>query len=262
MSIIEDSINQNIGNSDVMNRASVMDGNINYTGEAAKMFALQESYTYIPTSAMKGDGLDNWDIAQSHFFTVQISQLLDRNGKMFQFASGQGTYKDYVPIKSMNLTYTSYENMSVPFNIFGNLPLLHRKSVSTISFSCYDIDQDVIEMALRAWENRCFPEGRYVAYLDDIKATFKYRSYDVTGKMNFEKDFLVIPASSVSVSRSYEENGAKMLNFSLAVVGLSGNAVNGNKGLKIAELGYGDGYERADLLYEKPAYITGYQTNY
>ena len=170
---------------------------------------------------------------------------------MFQFASGQGTYKDYIPIKSMNLTYTSYDNMSIPFNIFGNLPLLHRKSVSTISFSCYDIDQDVIEMALRAWENRCFPEGRYVAYLDDIKASFKYRSYDVTGKMNFEKEFFVIPSSGVSVSRSYEENAAKMLNFSLAVVGLPGASASSGRGLRIAEYGYGEGYEKADLLYEK-----------
>lgn len=203
------------------------------------------------TKTSNGDPLDNWDIAQSHFFTVQISQLLDKNGKMFQFASGQGTYKDYIPIKSMNLIYTSYDNMSIPFNIFGNLPLLHRKSVSTISFSCYDIDQDVIEMALRAWENRCFPEGRYVAYLDDIKASFKYRSYDVTGKMNFEKEFFVIPSSGVSVSRSYEENAAKMLNFSLAVVGLPGASASSGRGLRIAEYGYGEGYEKADLLYEK-----------
>ena len=203
------------------------------------------------SSNSNGDPLDNWDIAQSHFFTVQISQLLDKNGKTFSFASGHGTYKDYVPIKSMNLTYTSYSNMNIPFGIFGDLPILHRKNVSTISFSCYDIDQDPIEMALRAWENRCFPEGRYVAYLDDIKATFKYRSYDVTGKMNFEKVFLVIPASTVSVSRSYEENSAKLLNFSLAVVGAPGASAKSKRGLRIAEYGYGEGYEKADLLYEK-----------
>ena len=230
-----------------------MASNITLVGQTAEyLLKGGVSTTVAPsTQTSNGDPLDNWDIAQSHFFTVQISQLLDKNGKTFSFASGQGTYKDYVPIKSMNLTYTSYDNMSVPFNIFGDLPLLHRKSVSTIAFSCYDIDQDVIEMALRAWENRCFPEGRYVAYLDDIKATFKYRSYDVTGKMNFEKEFLVIPASGVSVSRSYEENAAKMLNFSLAVVGLPGASASSGRGLRIAEYGYGDGYESADILYEK-----------
>ena len=210
-----------------------------------------------------GDIIENWDVAQSHFFTVQISQLIDKKGNTFSFASGRGTYKDYVPIKSMNLTYTSYDNMSVPFGIFGDLPLLHKKKVSTISFSCYDIDQDVIEMAVRAWENRCFPEGRYVAYLDDIKALFSYRSYDVKGKLNFEKRFYVIPASSVSVSRSYEENSAKMINFSLAVVGMPSASANSGDGLRIAEYGYGEGYEGAvDLYYERTPFVSGYQTNY
>ena len=116
-------------------------------------------------------------------------------------------------------------------------------------------------MALRAWENRCFPESKYVAYLDEVKALFSYRSFDVTGKKNFEKKFYVIPASSVSVSRNYEENGAKMLNFSLAMVGMPQASANGN-GLRIAEYGYGEGYEKADLYYEKTPYISGYQTNY
>ena len=238
-----------------------MTSGVNLVGEPANFFKLKESYNYTPVSSMKGDALDNWDIAQSHFFTVQISQLIDKKGTTFKFSSGQGTYEDYVPIKSMNLTYTSYDNMNIPFGIFGDLPLLHRKKVSTISFSCYDIDQDVIEMALRAWENRCFPEGKYVAYLDDVKALFKYRSFDVTGKKNFERSLYVIPASSVSVSRGYEENGAKMLNFSLAVVGMPGSSANGN-GLKIAEYGYGEGYETADLYYEKTPFVSGYQTNY
>lgn len=178
--------------------------------------------------------LEYWDIAQSHFFTVEISNnvtgagLHDGAGVPFRFASGKGTYKNYVPLKTMNFNYTSYENMSIPFGIFGDFPLLHRKKVTTISFSCYDIDQDSIEKALRNWEQECFPEGLYVAYMADVTATLKYVSYDVKGKMNFTRYLEVIPASSVSVSRSYEENGAKMLNFSVVAVGSSGaNAISG-----------------------------------
>ena len=71
------------------------------------------------------------------------------------------------------------------------------------------------------------------------------------GHKNFQRKLFVIPASSVSVSRSYEENAAKMLNFSLAVVGLPGASASSGRGLRIAEYGYGEGYEKADLLYEK-----------
>ena len=180
------------------------------------------------TADVGGDMADWWDIAQSHFFTVQISGrnslgevtgLHDLNGDPISFASGRGTYANYLPVKTMNFNYTSYDNMSIPMGIFGDLPLLHRKKVSSISFSCYDTDQDIVEKALHYWEHQCFPGGNYVAYLDDIAATLRYTSYDVCGNMNFYRQLEVIPASSVSVSRSYEENGAKMLNFSVVAVG-------------------------------------------
>ena len=122
----------------------------------------------------------------------------------------------------MNFNETSYENMNVPFGIFGDFPLLHRKKVTTISFSCYDIDQDSIELALRKWEESCFPQATYVAFLDDVAAELTYSSYDVKGKKNFERTLYVIPANSVSVSRSYEENGPKLLNFSVVAVGAVG----------------------------------------
>lgn len=218
-----------------------------------------------PKSSSIGDPLDNWDIAQSHFFTVQIyskpyeggknyakaTGLHDINGNPFNFASGQGTYKDYLPIKSMNFSYTSYDNMSIPLAVLGDFPLLHRKKVSTINFSCYDMDQDVIESALRYWEKQCFPEDKYVEYLDNIKAKLTYRSYDVTGKLTFERILEVIPTSSVSVSRSYEENGAKLLNFSVIAVGYPGASGRVSSGGIIRERGYGDGNEYADLVYEK-----------
>ena len=209
-----------------------------------------------------GNPVDFWDIAQSHFFTVQIyskptstygkaTGLHDKNGKPFNFASGQGTYKDYLPIKSMNFTYTSYDNMSIPLAVLGDFPLLHRKKVTTINFTCYDMDQDVIEDALRYWEMQCFPENKYVEYLDNIKATLTYTSYDVTGKKTFVRTLDVIPTNQVSVSRSYEENGAKLLNFSVIAVGTTGANSKVSGGGIIKERGYGDGNEWANLVYEK-----------
>ena len=248
---------------------SITQGELNFEGGAAQLFQLQATKGPGP-SATEGNSnpMDFWDIAQSHFFTVQIyspsnpgyphaTGLHDKNGQPFSFCSGASeggaVYKDYIPIKSMNFTYTSYDNMTLPVNIFGDFPLLHRKKMTTVSFSCYDMDQDVIELALKYWENQCFPEN-CVEYLDHIKATLKYRSYDVTGKLNFEKELAVIPTGQVSVSRSYEENAAKILNFSVVVVGATGASSKSRRagsGYVIKERGYGDGNEYADLTYEK-----------
>lgn len=244
----------------------ITQGEITYEGGAARLFQLQVSKSDAPKGVSNGisDPIDFWDIAQSHFFTVQIyspsnpgyphaTGLHDKNGQPFSFCSGEGTYRDYIPIKSMNFSYTSYDNMTLPVNIFGDFPLLHRKKMTTVNFSCYDMDQDVIELALKYWENQCFPEN-CVEYLDCIKATLKYRSYDVTGKLNFEKCLSVIPTGQVSVSRSYEENAAKLLNFSVVVVGATGVSAKSRRagsGYIIKERGYGDGNEYADLTYEK-----------
>lgn len=245
----------------------ITQGEITYQGDAARLFNLSATKTNSINPKITegtGDPLDYWDIAQSHFFTVQIyspsnpgyphaTGLHDSKGNPFSFCSGEGTYKDYVPIKSMSFSYTAYDNMTLPVNIFGDFPLLHRKKMTTVNFSCYDLDQDVIELALKYWENQCFPEN-CVEYLDCIKASLKYRSYDVTGKMNFEKELAVIPTGQVSVNRSYEENAAKLLNFSVVVVGTVGASAKSRKagsGYVIKERGYGDGNEYADLTYEK-----------
>ena len=246
----------------------VTQGEITYTGESTRLFELQASVNNTPSTTSNGisDPTVYWDIAQSHFFTVQIyssaaetasrgynqpTGLHDINGKPFSFCSGEGTYKDYIPIKTMNFNYTNYDNMTLPVNIFGDFPLLHRKKMTTINISCYDLDQDVIERALKYWENQCFPNN-CVEYMDCVKAEFKYRSYDVTGKMNFEQVLEVIPTGSVSTNRSYEENAPKMLNFSLIVVGATGKSAKGPKGgAVIKERGLGDGNERADYTYEK-----------
>lgn len=241
---------------------SSQDGNITYYGDSAVAF-FDTSLSRYPTDAITtdvgGDTLDWWDIAQSHFFTVQIYSprnngvgLHDEKGEPFNFSSGQGTYKNFIPLKSMNFNYTSYDNMNIPFGIFGDLPILHKKKVTSISFSCYDIDQDAIEKALRYWEQQCFPGGMYVAYLEDVAAELKYTSYDVKGRENFTRVLQVIPASTVSVSRSYEENAAKLLNFSVVAVGAPGASANNGEMATtnvIKQKGYGDINERANRSY-------------
>ena len=254
MSIIGKAIN----NAVIGTTPPITQGELTYFGDSSLTLTggIQKTEEEDRKTSGGGDPIEYWDIAQSHFFTVQIygngqngaTGLHDEKGAPFNFASGHGQYKDYIPIKTMNFNYTSYDNLNIPFGIFGDFPLLHRKKVTSISFTCYDIDQDAIEKALKYWEQQCFPQGKYVAYLDDVKATLKYTSYDVKGRHNFTRVLEVIPAQSVSVSRSYEENGAKMLNFSVVAVGAPGYSANGDGSLK--ERGYGDGNESANRRYE------------
>ena len=167
-------------------------------------------------------GLFLTDIAQAHHFTVNIEGF-----NMSNFTTPAGTYKDFLPVKSINLNYTSYENMTIPISIFGDFPLLNKKRVSTISLACFDTDDNKLEHEILKWEDMCFPKGRYVAYMEDIVRKFTYRGFNVKGKETFTISFYVIPTGSVSVSRDYSNNDAKIVNFSLVCVGDGATSATG-----------------------------------
>ena len=169
------------------------------------------------------DSLFLQDIAQSHHFTVCLKGF-----SMSKFRVPGGTFSDFLPVKSINLNYTSYENMSIPVSIFGDFPLLNKKRVSTISLTCYDMDDNRLEHELREWENQCFPKGRFVAYMDKIAKEFIYSGYNVKGKETLKVSFRVIPSGNVSVSRDYSVNDAKLVNFSLVCVGDGSTCATGN----------------------------------
>lgn len=182
------------------------------------------------------------DIAQSRYFTVTVSEIRDKNNKPITFHTG-GAFHDFLPVKNMSLSYASYDNLSVPLAPLSGIPLLNKKRLSVIRLSCYDTDDDIIEKALQRWEMRCFPGGKYVAYMDDIAAKFQYKSYDVKGNLVFVKTLYVIPTDDYGVNRSYEENSEKLLTFSLAAVGEIGASANGhNYG------GFLDTFERAPVV--------------
>ena len=162
------------------------------------------------------------DIAQSHHFTVLLEGMLN-------FNTPEKSFNKFLPVKTMQLTYTSYENMNIPLAIFGDFPLLNKKRVSTIQLTCYDKDNDELERQLRAWESACFPKGRYVAYLSNIVKALTYRSYNVKGQENkgSYKRMYVIPSGNLVVSRDYSANDAKMITFSLVCVGDGGTTQEG-----------------------------------
>ena len=176
------------------------------------------------------DGISFLDLAQSHHFTVCIKGL-----SMSGFKTQGGTFSEFLPVKSMNFNYVSYENMSIPLSIFGDFPLLNKKRVTTIALTCYDLDNNKLEHELKEWENACFPKGRYVAYMEDIVKQLTYKGYDVKGKETLKHDLFVIPSGNVSVSRDYSSNDAKMVSFSLVCVGDGSTCATGNGKMFIPE---------------------------
>jgi hypothetical protein len=161
----------------------------------------------------------------------------------------------FLPVKTMNLKYTSYENMSIPVAIFGDFPLLNKKRVSTIDLSCYDFDSNRLEYALRKWESDCFPKGRFVAYMDDIARKFTYKGYSVEGRNTLTYEVYVIPAGNVTVSRDYSANDAKMVNFSLVVVGDGRTCATGDGKIPVLDHGGAGGGNQSSFA---TLYATGW----
>lgn len=162
---------------------------------------------------------DLQDISQSHHFKVTLSKL--------KIALPSNAFGNFLPVKNISYNEITWENLTIPVGIFGNFPLMHRRHVGTINLTLYDKDNDHIEKQVRIWEAECFPKGKYVNYLSQIWSEFTYSSYTVTGKLNKTITLYVIPTGSYTISRSYEENNAKLLQLSLTVVGFRGNVAEG-----------------------------------
>ena len=222
-----------------------LEGVLESFGLDASTFGLSASLGSNNTNSdLDGNSLGSFqqDIAQNRYFTVTVSEIKDKNGKPITFHTG-GAFHDFLPVKSMALSYTSYENLSVPLASLAGVPLLSKKRLSIIKLACYDTDDDIIEKAVQRWEQRCFPYGKYVAYMDEVAAEFQYKSYDVKGKLVFVKTLYVIPSDDVSVNRDYDSNAEKLVTFGLAAVGEPGVSANLNE-----YKGFRDTFEAAPVL--------------
>jgi hypothetical protein len=84
-----------------------------------------------PVTPQIDEGLWLKDIAQSHHYTVWLAGM---EGMSSLQVPRSPLTKDlgFLPVKTMNLKYTSYENMSIPVAIFGDFPLLNKKRVSLV----------------------------------------------------------------------------------------------------------------------------------
>lgn len=160
------------------------------------------------------------DISQSHHFRINIDKIpVEFNSKVFG---------NFLPVKSISFDEITFENLTIPVGIFGDFPIMQKRRLGRFSLSLYDPAGDEIEKSLQIWENLCFPQGKYVNYLSEIVGKMKYASYSVDGTLNSELSFYVLPTDSHRISRGYEENALKLIQFSLVVVGVVGAKTGGN----------------------------------
>lgn len=162
------------------------------------------------------------DIAQSHHFTVQLRPVgtTKKSDKyILTYKVSSSPFGNFLPVKSMSLTYSGYETMILPFSSFSDFPLMRRRKIEIVNLTCYDEDTSMLENALMYWNEECFPGGRYVAYMDNVVKELIYKGYTVDGRESFNIRRFVIPIGQPQVNRDYEENDAKMITFSLACVG-------------------------------------------
>ncbi len=175
------------------------------------------------STAPAQSGISHLDIAQSHHFVIEL-------GGFTHYRTPAGSFTKFLPVKSISLNHTSYENMSIPLSVLGDLPLLNRKRLTSLSLTCFDMDNNKLEGELMTWENQCFPKNKFVAYLDDVARELIYRGYNVKGKQTLERRMYVIPSGGVSVSRDYSANDAKLISFNLIAVGDGISSAQGKAG--------------------------------
>lgn len=159
------------------------------------------------------------DIEQSHHFTITIDKLFTFLPSYYRTKFEHSQY--FLPVKSISFTKIAIENMSIPLGVLGSLPIMHRKNLGRLTMTLYDNHKEPIESAINAWIDSCFVSNDYVNYLSNIVGVMNYTSYDVTGKRNenVSGEYYVIPAESVTINRSYDANDAKLLDFSVVIIG-------------------------------------------
>ena len=186
-------------------------------------------------NAPKSEAADSntWaiDIAQSHHFTVQLRAVgsTKESDKYPIYKVSSSSFGNFLPVKNISLTYSGYETMILPFSSFSDFPLIQRKKIEIVNLTCYDEDTSILEKAVTAWNDECFPGGKYVAYMDNVVKELIYKGYTVDGRESFNLRRYVIPFGPPQVNRDYEENDAKMITFSLACVGDGSTCATGSR---------------------------------
>lgn len=157
------------------------------------------------------------DIAKSSYFTINFNGMFA--DAQFTVPGGAFGKNQFLPVKSITLSYGSVESINIPVACYSDVPIINKRRIGKITLEMYDLDDDRIENGFRAWMKAMTVDGRSV-YLSEVACPMSYRSYNVKGQLNENSITpLVIPIGELEIHRSYENNTEKLIRVNLAIVG-------------------------------------------
>lgn len=131
----------------------------------------------------------------------------------------QNTSAYWMPLKSLNYSQGSLENMSIAVGVLADIQLPFRKHSPTLSVETFDHRSDFYEMKLKEWHSQSVVTNGFVPVLESIVKKVTIRGFATNGEQNTQQECYCILGDDITVNRSYEENALKVVSFKLVVVG-------------------------------------------
>ena len=161
--------------------------------------------SYMSTTTSRNDGRrDNYFNRSNNAFDFGKPS----NSTGFENFTQNGSIY-WMPLKSLQYTQGSIETM---------------KHSPTFTVEMYDARNDFFEMKLREWHNMSVLTEGYVPVLESICRKVQIRSWATNGECNSLTECQCILADDINVTRSYDGNDLKLIQFKLIVVGWGGSA--------------------------------------
>lgn len=172
------------------------------------------------------EGLFNIDMAQSSFFTLEISDLMLDFDMFHHYSSDNKTnskkadgYGRFLPVKSLDYNLVSMENKQFDAGIFRDIFIIEKKKMGVLNITLTDTSDNKYERAIIDWfniNNKNNASG-YVGYLVNWARTCIYREYNVKGELTKSYKFSVLPSGDVRCSRAYDQNTLKEISFTVII---------------------------------------------
>ena len=129
----------------------------------------------------------------------------------------------WMPLKSLSYNQGTLETANIAVGAFADLHLPFRKHSPTLTVEMYDHRSDFFEMKLREWHNMSVLSEGFVPVLESICRTVQIRSWATNGECNSLTECQCILADDINITRSYDGNDLKLIQFKLIVVGWGSN---------------------------------------
>lgn len=125
----------------------------------------------------------------------------------------------WIPLKSLQYSQGSIENMSIAVGAFADIQLPYRKHAPTLTVEMYDHRSEFFEMKLREWHSQSVITQGFVPVLESITKKVILRGFATNGEQNYQQECQCILGDDISTSRNYEDNALKVISFKLVIVG-------------------------------------------